>query len=484
MATLQSFGADRVVTGSCHVLRLENGVNVMIDCGMFQGREEHRNDEPFGFDPKEIDVLLVTHAHLDHVGRIPKLVKEGFKGTIVATQATFELANVVLLDSAKLMEEEYRTWYRKAQRRGEEKKVKPPLYTVEDVENVWLLPTVRAEYGRGIDVAKGVRATYHNAGHILGSAFLEIRYKEAGQTHKIVFSGDLGNRKAVVMPHIDQVEEAHHLVIESTYGDRNHRPMKESVKEFKKAVRDTLLNRGNVLIPSFAIERTQDILCILKEMYLNKELPYCKIFLDSPMAIRATNIFTRYVEDLSHKCQEFFRKDGDVFSIPNLHFTIDVEDSKRINDVERGAIIIAGSGMCTGGRILHHFKHHIWNKRNTVIFVGYQAEGTIGRKIVEGARWIKLYHEKVRVKARIYTINGFSAHADQSELVSWMGGFKRLGDIYLVHGESDKEEALKKVVKKRLEKKATIVEQGKPYRLDPKPKLKKVHVKKNRSKHA
>jgi len=484
MATLESHGADRVVTGSCHILRLENGVNVLIDCGMFQGKEEHRNDEPFGFDPQEIDVLLVTHAHLDHVGRIPKLVKEGFKGTIVATQPTFELANVVLLDSAKLMEEEYRTWYRKAQRRGEEKKVKPPLYTVEDVENVWLLPTIRAQYGKGIDVAKGVRVTYHNAGHILGSAFLEIRYKEAGQSHKIVFSGDLGNRKAVVMPHLDQLEEAHHLVIESTYGDRNHRPMKESVKEFKKAVRDTLLNRGNVLIPSFAIERTQDILCILKEMYLNKELPYCKIFLDSPMAIRATNIFTRYVEELSPKCQEFFRKDGDVFSIPNLHFTIDVEDSKRINEVERGAIIIAGSGMCTGGRILHHFKHHIWNKRNTVIFVGYQAEGTIGRKIVEGARWIKLYHEKVRVKARIYTINGFSAHADQNELISWMGGFKRLGDIYLVHGESDKEEVLKKVIKKRLEKKATIVEQGRPYRLDPKPKLKKVHFKKSRSKHA
>ena len=303
MATLQSYGADRVVTGSCHILRLENGVNVMIDCGMFQGKEEHRNDEPFGFDPRKIDVLLVTHAHLDHVGRIPKLVKEGFRGPIVATPATFELANVVLLDAAKLMEEEYRTLYRKAQRRGEEKKVKPPLYSVEDVENVWLLPTTHAEYGRGIDVAKGVRVTYHNAGHILGSAFLEIRYKEGGQSHKIVFSGDLGNRKSVVMPHIDQVEEAHHLVIESTYGDRNHRPMKESVQEFKKAVRDTLLNRGNVLIPSFALERTQDILCLLKQMHRDGELPYCKVFLDSPMAIRATNIFSRYVEELSPKCQ-------------------------------------------------------------------------------------------------------------------------------------------------------------------------------------
>jgi len=474
MATLQSYGADKVVTGSCHVVRLENGVNVMIDCGMFQGREEHRNDEPFGFDPRKIDVLLVTHAHLDHVGRIPKLVKEGFRGTIVATRATFEIANVVLLDAAKLMEEEYRTLYRKAQRRGQERKVPPPLYTVEDVENVWLLPTVHAQYGKGISIAKGVRVVYHNAGHILGSAFLEIHYKEKGEKHKIVFSGDLGNRKAVVMPYIDPPGSAHHLVIESTYGDRNHRPMQESIDEFKKAVRETLLNRGNVLIPSFAIERTQDILCILKEMYINKELPYCKVFLDSPMAIRATNIFSRYVEELSPKCQKFFQRDGDVFSFPRLHFTVDVEDSKRINEVERGAIIIAGSGMCTGGRILHHFKHHIWNKRNTVIFVGYQAEGTIGRQIVDGARWIKLYNEKVRVKAKIFTINGFSAHADQNELISWMGGFKRLGDIYLVHGESDKEEALKKAIKKRLEKKATIVEQGEPYRLDPKPRLKRL----------
>jgi metallo-beta-lactamase family protein len=198
------------------------------------------------------------------------------------------------------------------------------------------------------------------------------------------------------------------------------------------------------------------------------------------MAIRATNIFSRYVEELSPKCQKFYRRDGDLFFFPRLHFTVDVEDSKRINDVERGAIIIAGSGMCTGGRILHHFKHHIWNKRNTVIFVGYQAEGTIGRQIVDGARWIKLYNEKIRVKAKIYTINGFSAHADQNELLSWMGGFKRLGDIYLVHGEPDKEEILKKAIKKRLEKKATIVEEGKAYRLDPEPRLQRVAPKKRR----
>jgi len=337
---------------------------------------------------------------------------------------------------------------------------------VEDVENVWLLPTTHVPYDKTLTVAKGVKVVYRNAGHILGSAFIEITYKEKGEKRKIVFSGDLGNLKAIVMPKQERPKSGHHLVIESTYGDRNHRPMKESIAEFKEAVRETLLNRGNVIIPSFAIERTQDILCILKEMYINKELPYCNIFLDSPMAIRATTIFNRYVEELSPKCQEFYQRDGDVFEFPRLHFTVDVEDSKRINNIEKGAIIIAGSGMCTGGRILHHFKHQIWNPKNAVIFVGYQAEGSLGRKIVDGARWIKLYHEKVRVRARLYTINGFSAHADQNELIRWMKSFQKLGDIFLVHGELEKQLVLKKVIKKRLEKKAVIVEEGKPYFLD------------------
>jgi len=466
MAILESHGADEVVTGSCHLLKLKNGLKILIDCGMYQGGLEHRNYEPFGFNPSDIDILLITHAHLDHVGRIPKLVKEGFRGRIVATQATFELANIVLLDSAKLMEEEFRTKYKKAQRRGEENRVAQPLYTVEDVQNVWLLPTTYAKYDKTINIAKGVKALYKNAGHILGSAFIELSYKEGKDKQKIIFSGDLGNIKAVVMPKQEKPKVAKHLVIESTYGDRNHRPLKKSIEEFKKAIKSTLLNRGNVIIPSFAIERTQDILCILKQMYLDKELPSCKIFLDSPMAIRATSIFNRYAKELSPKCREFSKRDGDIFDMPNLHFTLEVEDSKRINDIESGAIIIAGSGMCTGGRVLHHFKHQIWNRKNSVIFVGYQAKGSLGREIVDGAKWIKLYHEKVRVKANIYTINGFSAHADQKELISWMSQIKDLGDIFLVHGERDKQLVLKSVIKDKLNKKAVIVKENVDYKLD------------------
>ena len=464
MSIFQSHGADEVVTGSCHLLRL-NSINILVDCGMYQGENEYRNYEDFGFDPANIDILLITHAHLDHVGRIPKLVKEGFRGPIIATKATFELANIVLLDSAHLMEEEYQTKYKKAQRRGKEDRVKPPLYSVEDVESVWLLPTIYAKYDQPIQITKGVKAIFKNAGHILGSAFIEIKYKEHGKKRSFIFSGDLGSIKSIVMPTQEQPTSADYLVIESTYGDRNHKPILQSIKEFKKAVIDTLLNRGNVIIPSFAIERTQDILCILKEMKLKRELPDCKVFLDSPMAIRATEIFNRYSNELSSKCKNISKKDQDIFEFRGLHLVVSVEDSKRINQIERGAIIIAGSGMCTGGRILHHFKHQIWNPRNSVIFVGYQARGSLGREIVEGAKWIKIYHEKIRVRAKIYTINGFSAHADQHELIKWMRGFDRLGDIFLVHGEYDKQKVLKKVIKKKLKKKATIVKEAKEYRL-------------------
>ncbi len=465
MAILQSHGADRVVTGSCHLLKLKNGMRILIDCGMYQGQEERRNWEPFGFNPKKVDALLITHAHLDHVGRIPKLIKEGFRGQIYATEATFELADIVLLDSAKLMEEDYNTRYKKALRRGEEKSLRPPLYTVEDVQNVWLRPTIHVSYDKWFRLGKGVRARYRNAGHILGSAFIEIEYRDGKGKKRIVFSGDLGNKVEVVMPATKRAKIADSLVIESTYGDRDHRPLKESIQEFKKIVRDTLLNRGNVIIPSFAIERTQDLLCVLKQMYKDRELPHSKVFLDTPMGIRATNIFNKYVDQLSPRCQKFYKQDGEVFQFPGLIFTPDVEDSKRINEIARGAIIIAGSGMCTGGRILHHFKHHIWNRRNAVIFVGYQAKGTIGRELIEGAKWIKIYHEDIRVRATIHTINGFSAHADQDELIGWMRAFRELGDIYLVHGELEKQLVLKKAVRKRMRKDPIIVEEGKEYRL-------------------
>ncbi len=456
MAFIQSFGAAEVVTGSCHLLQLESGLKIIVDCGMFQGEHERENLKPFGFNPAEVDLLLITHAHLDHVGRIPKLVKEGFRGRIITHRFTFDLAEVVLLDAAHLMEEEYRTLYRKAQRRGEERHVTPPLYTVKDVEAVYDLPSTYIEYDEKVTLGKGVSAIFRDAGHILDSATIQIDFIEDGQPKRIVFSGDLGNHNDIVMKDPVPVKKADVLYIESTYGDRNHKGIEESVAEFKEVITNTLLSQGNVMIPSFAIERTQEILCILKQMYDAKELPHCKIFLDSPMAIRATNIYNKYHEELSKCCNDYLKRDGTIFDFPWVHYTLKPDDSRKIND-ENGCIIIAGSGMCTGGRIMHHFKNRIWNPKNAVIFVGYQAYGTPGRKIVEGAKWLDIYHEKIRINARIYTINGFSAHADQSELIAWMEAYEQLGKIYLIHGEKEKQVIFRKVIEAKMHKRAHIV---------------------------
>ncbi|MBD3612234.1 MAG: MBL fold metallo-hydrolase, partial [Hydrogenovibrio crunogenus] len=280
MTPIQSFGAAETVTGSCHFLQLKQGPQILVDCGMFQGYAEKRAYEDFGFDPKKVDVLLITHAHLDHVGRIPKLVKEGFKGRIISLRATIDIMEVILMDSAKIMHEDYKTAFKKAQRRGEEDKVTPPLYTLEDVQSVFDLDIQYAEYDQPTTINKDVKATFRNAGHILGSATVQIDFKEEEQSKTVVFSGDLGNDEDVIMPPPESVQNADALYIESTYGDRNHRALKGSIQEFKEAVINTLMNQGNILIPSFAVERSQEILLLLKQMYYDDELPPCKIFLD------------------------------------------------------------------------------------------------------------------------------------------------------------------------------------------------------------
>ncbi len=460
MAYLQSFGAAEVVTGSCHLLQLQCGITLLVDCGMFQGSVEERNYEVFGFDPAEVDFLLITHGHLDHVGRIPKLVKEGFRGTIVTHRSTMDLAEVVLLDSAHLMEEEYKTRYKKAQRRGEEKQVRKPLYKTSDVRAVYHRPMIFASYDQQIDLGNGIFVNFKNAGHILDSAIIEVMFEEEGAKKKLLFSGDLGNDDDLVMPSPDTIKEADVLFIESTYGDRNHKGVEESDTELQQVILDTFENDGNVLIPSFAIERTQEILCLLKQMYNRGDLPPCQIFLDSPMAIRATEIYKKYHEELSECCNDFLKRDGTIFDFPYLHYTPRVQDSMKINLEESRCIIIAGAGMCNGGRILKHFKHRLWNEKNALVFVGYQVEGTLGRKIVDGAKKIKIYGEEIVVKAKVHTINGFSAHADQSGLIEWMKKFTILNKIFLIHGERDKQEVFQKVIKERLGKKAHIVKHG------------------------
>ncbi len=452
-----SYGAAEVVTGSCHYVKFDDDTKVLVDCGMFQGLDEYKNYEPFGFDPKNIEYLLLTHAHLDHVGRIPLLYKQGFRGKIIATQATFDLMKIVLLDTAHLMEEDFETAFRKAQRRGEEEYIKRPLYDKHDVKAALKLPRRVVQYGQKIRLSPKVQLLYKDAGHIIGSAFLEIDYNEDGLHKRVIFSGDLGNRQVHLNPPPTDPANADYLFIESTYGDRLHKKYEESVEEFKSAVKETLHHGGNVLIPSFAIERTQQLLCIFKEMSKNEELPpHAKVYLDSPMAIRTTKVYEKYKYLLSDYCKNLHYP----FDFPQLRFATTTSASKRINGQKSGNIIIAGSGMCNGGRILHHFKHRIWNPKNSVIFVGYQAKGTLGREIIEGAKFIEIYGERIAVRARIYTINGFSAHADQKELMEWAGNVKDARTIFLIHGEEEKQRIFKKVLKERLHKKVHIVKQG------------------------
>lgn len=456
MAKVISYGAAQKVTGSCHLLEIK-GIKVLIDCGMVQGRDWMENYDPFPFDPKSIDYLVLTHAHADHVGRLPKLVKEGFNGEIIATQATLDVAYIMLLDSAGLLYEEYETQIRKALRRGEEALVKEPLYLREHVEQVFTKKRRVASYGEALVIAPFLKLSLHNAGHIIGSAFIVVDYDEDNLTKRVVFSGDLGSKNRLLLGALEVVKRADTLFIESTYGDREHRAIKESIAEFREAIIKTIHEGGNVLIPSFALERTQEILWLLHSMHEEGLLQNCKVFLDSPLAIEATKIYQKYPTELNREVGLHVSLGDDPFDFPQLKYTPRKIDSMQINEIEKRAIIIAGSGMCTGGRILHHLKARIWNPKNCVIFVGFQVKGTLGREIVDGAEFVRIYGEDIKVRSSIRTINGFSAHADRADMLSWMKQMEGLQTIYLIHGEPEKMEDFKMYIKENLGTKTHIV---------------------------
>lgn len=434
---LSFHGADQDVTGSCHLLECA-GKRILIDCGLFQGEHElvDENLKPFGFDPASIDFLLLTHAHLDHCGRLPLLVKQGFHGEIITTAASRELARLVLLDSGKLHEQETGHKARHADRRGEGKEKAVPLYTELEALNSLDYLGRTAIYNQSLDLAPGVRATFIDAGHILGSACIFLELEENGRLKTVLFSGDLGNNDRPILRNPTPPPKVDVVIMETTYGDRLHKALKPSVEELYSAITETFKRGGNVVIPTFALERAQEILYFLREGVESSRLPRSmQVFLDSPMAISATAIFTRHPECYDKEALQLFQSGHDPMSLPGLHFTRETQESKDINLIGGGAVIMAGSGMCTGGRIRHHLKHSLARADSSIVFVGYAAHGTLARHIIDGATHVRLFGDEILVKASIHTINGFSAHADQAELLAWHRQTGNPERTFLVHGE-------------------------------------------------
>jgi metallo-beta-lactamase family protein len=423
------YGAARGVTGSCHLVQCGE-TRILVDCGLFQGDRDASaaNVNGFLFDPHSIDAVLLTHAHLDHCGRLPKLVRDGFRGSIVTTSASRDLARIVLMDAAALQEEEAR----RAAARGSAHAT--PVSTIDDAFHAMEAFDRVVAYGEPCDIAPGVRATFLDAGHILGSASILLELDDGVTQRRMVFSGDLGHRGSDILRPLTPAPEADIVVMETTYGDRAHRDFAASRDEFLGAITSTLRGHGNVIIPTFALERAQDILYCLHQAMRGGTIPAgTPVFLDSPMAISATEVFRRHPEALSDAFRGRLVQE-DPFTAPQVHFARTVDESMAINRIEGGAIILAGSGMCTGGRVRHHLRHNLDRGRAGIIFVGYAAEGTLARQIIDGHKRVRIGREDIPVRSHVWTINGFSAHADQPELLAWLGSAPRR-QVLLVHGE-------------------------------------------------
>jgi metallo-beta-lactamase family protein len=429
---------------------------------MYQGEDaEEINKAAFDFNPEEIDYVFVTHAHLDHSGMLPRIVKEGFKGRIITTSATKDLLEIMLYDSAHIQESDTEWLTRKALRAGKPPMI--PLYTTEDVRNVMPLIDIK-KYGEIFHIGNGIKYRFLDAGHILGSGTLELWFQDSLKEKKIVFSGDIGKKGNPIVKDPLNPVEADFIVMESTYGNRLHRPLKESIDELVDAVKTTLKRGGNVYIPSFAVGRTQDLLYILNNLLRKKRLYNINVYLDSPLAQEATQIYLSHPECFDEDAKKLFTTKDYNDSI-KLHFVQSAQESMALNKIKSGIIVIAGSGMCEGGRIVHHLKHNLWRSECSVIFVGFQGKGTLGRKIVDGAKTVHILGEEIAVKASIYTINGFSAHADQAELIEWISFFKDSPEVFIVHGEEEVSMVFSSLVNERFGFKTYVPEKGEMFML-------------------
>lgn len=448
---LQFFGATERVTGSLYVLTAGHS-RIVLECGLVQGMadEEARNREPFPFSAEEIDAVVISHSHIDHSGRVPLLVKQGYTGPVYTHEASKALCEIMLPDSGYLNEKEAEWENKKRGRRGKLRVM--PLYTREEAE-ACIQQFVGLEYEVPMEIAPGVTLTLFDAGHILGSSIVQLVYNDNGSQRTLVFSGDLGYRDAPLMDPTTRLKQADAVLMESTYGDRNHRPIGETIEQLTAVFESARAAQGNVLIPAFTVGRTQDLLYLMAEHQEAWGLGNWNIFLDSPMGISATKVYSKYRNLFA---AQLFEPKSDYPELPNLYATRSVEESMTINEMESGAIIIAGSGMCTGGRILHHLKNNIWRPQCHLLIVGYQANGTLGRRLVDGADEIRLWGDSYRVRARLHTIGGLSAHGDQEDLVDWYSSFENRPPVYLVHGEERAQQPLVEKLKNDLQAPAHI----------------------------
>ncbi len=428
-------GAAGEVTGSCHLVEV-GGRRILLDCGLIQGdrRDEERNREPFPFDPTTIDAVVLSHAHIDHSGRIPLLIRSGFTGPVYTHHASKDLCRIMLKDAGYLAERDAEWENRKRQRKG----LKPvqPLFTMQDAVDA--MKRFRGmPYGKRKTILPGISVRFADAGHILGSAIVELWLEEGRTKRKIVFSGDLGQKGAPILRDPAAIADADLVLMESTYGDRLHRSREDTQAEMEAVIAKTRGARGNILIPAFAVGRTQDILYHLTRNYGQWGIGDWQVFLDSLMAIQATGVYLRHSDLYDQEAAALFARNSHHPLLPNLTLCRTGRQSMQLNRVRSGAIIIAGSGMCNGGRIRHHLKHNVWRDNCHVVIVGFQARGTLGRALVDGAKHIRLWGETIRVEAEIHTIGGLSAHADQAGLLEWYGGFGNNPPVVLVHGEPD-----------------------------------------------